>query len=110
MADGTTQHPLVRVHPVTGEKALYVNQGFTRRIVGVPKAESDAVLQLLFRQIRCAARAPARPPLTRRAQREPGLPGALPLDAERDRLLGQQGACPPAPRAHADKRARTRRS
>ena len=41
----------MRVHPVTGEKALYVNQGFTRRIVGVPKPESDAVLNLLFHQI-----------------------------------------------------------
>nr|GAT57367.1 alpha-ketoglutarate-dependent taurine dioxygenase [Mycena chlorophos] len=31
--------------------SIYVNPGFTRRIVGVPKAESDAILQLLFRQI-----------------------------------------------------------
>ncbi|KAK7682626.1 hypothetical protein QCA50_014426 [Cerrena zonata] len=44
-------HPIVRVHPVTGWKSIYVNPGFTRRIVGVPKAESDAILQLLFRQI-----------------------------------------------------------
>ncbi|QRW03572.1 TfdA family taurine catabolism dioxygenase TauD [Ceratobasidium sp. AG-Ba] len=46
-----TVHPIVRVHPVTGLKSVYVNAGFTRRIVGVPKAESDAILKFLFRQI-----------------------------------------------------------
>ncbi|KAH8115947.1 alpha-ketoglutarate-dependent sulfonate dioxygenase [Phellopilus nigrolimitatus] len=46
-----TVHPVVRVHPVTGWKSVYVNPGFTRRIVGVPKVESDFVLQFLFRQI-----------------------------------------------------------
>ncbi|KAH8101019.1 alpha-ketoglutarate-dependent sulfonate dioxygenase [Cristinia sonorae] len=44
-------HPLVRVHPTTGWKSIYVNPGFTRRIVGVPKAESDAILNILFHQI-----------------------------------------------------------
>ncbi|KAI0077089.1 alpha-ketoglutarate-dependent sulfonate dioxygenase [Panus rudis PR-1116 ss-1] len=46
-----TVHPVVRVHPVTGWKSIYVNPGFTRRIVGVPKAESDAILDLIFQQI-----------------------------------------------------------
>ncbi|KAF8599642.1 alpha-ketoglutarate-dependent sulfonate dioxygenase [Ceratobasidium sp. AG-I] len=46
-----TVHPLVRVHPATGLKSVFVNAGFTRRIVGVPKAESDAILKFLFRQI-----------------------------------------------------------
>ncbi|KAF9000670.1 alpha-ketoglutarate-dependent sulfonate dioxygenase [Cyathus striatus] len=46
-----TIHPLVRVHPATGWKSVYINPGFTRRIVGVPKAESDAILSFLFRQI-----------------------------------------------------------
>ncbi|KAF9223360.1 TauD-domain-containing protein [Gyrodon lividus] len=44
-------HPVIRVHPVTGWKSVYVNPGFTRRIVGVPKAESDVILNFLFHQI-----------------------------------------------------------
>ena len=42
-----TAHPLVRVHPVTGLKAVFCNSGFVSRIVGVPKAEGDNLLKFL---------------------------------------------------------------
>lgn len=43
-----TEHPIIRTHPVTGFKSVFVNPGFTRSIVGVPKSESDSILQYLF--------------------------------------------------------------
>jgi taurine dioxygenase len=42
------EHPGVRTHPVTGKRALYVNRGFTRRLLGVPRDESDGVLRYLY--------------------------------------------------------------
>jgi len=42
------EHPVIRTHPVTGKKALYVNRGFTRHLVGVPRDESDGILRYLY--------------------------------------------------------------
>lgn len=41
-------HPVIRTHPVTGKKALYVNKGFTKRILDIPYDESVGILNYLF--------------------------------------------------------------
>lgn len=41
-------HPLVRVHPETGEKALYVSPGFLRRIVELTPHESQRIVHMLW--------------------------------------------------------------
>ena len=41
-------HPVVRTHPVTGRKSIFVNKTFTTQINDIPKAESDSVLAFLY--------------------------------------------------------------
>ena len=45
------EHPIVRTHPVTGRKALFVDRGFTTRIVGLPADEGAAILEYLLRHL-----------------------------------------------------------
>ncbi len=44
-------HPVVRVHPLTGRRALYVNEHFTRRIVEMNATESDMLLRYLTKWV-----------------------------------------------------------
>jgi taurine dioxygenase len=45
-------HPVIRTHPVSGRKALFVNEGYTTRLLGVERKESDALLNYLFDHLR----------------------------------------------------------
>ena len=46
-----TEMAVVRVHPVTGRKGLFVNEGHTSHLSGMPRAESDALLAELYAHI-----------------------------------------------------------
>ena len=44
----SNEHPIVRTHPETGKKILYVNWTYTKKIIGLEKKESDKLLKKIF--------------------------------------------------------------
>lgn len=60
-----SEHPLVRVHPETGERALYVGPSHLKSIVGLTPAESRGLLEILWEHI-------IQPKFTVRFKWEPG--------------------------------------
>ena len=47
-AEYTNEHPIVRTHPETGKKILFVNWTYTKEIIGLEKKESDEILAKIF--------------------------------------------------------------
>ena len=45
----SNEHPIVRTHPDTGKKILFVNWTYTKNIVGIDKKESDEILSNIFK-------------------------------------------------------------
>jgi taurine dioxygenase len=46
------QHPVIRTHPVSGRKCIYVNEMVTTRIVGLEPDESDAIMNFLLQHLK----------------------------------------------------------
>ena len=44
----SNQHPIVRTHPETGKKILYVNWTYTKKIIGIEEKESEEILKKIF--------------------------------------------------------------
>ena len=45
----SNEHPIIRTHPETGKKILYVNPTYTKKIVGLPDDESSDLLNYIFK-------------------------------------------------------------
>ena len=65
-------HPIVRTHPVTGRRCVFVNPIFTRCVDGARRRGERVAAQAALPR-----------------DRDPGVPGAVPLGAAQHRLLGQ---------------------
>tara|TARA_R110002167_G_scaffold186979_13_gene388136 strand:- start:446 stop:1303 length:858 start_codon:yes stop_codon:yes gene_type:complete len=50
--DEPVRHPVVRTHPATSRKCLFVNSGYTTHIAGVPDVESRHILSMLFEHVK----------------------------------------------------------
>ena len=80
-ATSASVHPVVRVHPETGERVLFVNPNFTSHIVELSRQEGAHLLAMLYEHMANAA-----------------FTVPVPLAARQHRVLGQPGDR--APRAH----------
>jgi taurine dioxygenase len=50
--DMTAVHPVIRTHPVTGRKGIFVNETFTQKIKGMRSKESTAILGFLYEHLK----------------------------------------------------------